>query len=573
MTSDTRALLACAALWSAAFLCPGFMPLRVTLPNELLMTLGWGIALSGAALRAARMRTSTPVRCIVALGIGLIALAVLSQTPQSAALLTLSLSVFLFGTTPQARVWAPALMWALLVSGLLNVPMAGWQVLDPQSIPLDLPRSTKAVGRAVGFMGQPNSLATLQMWALAALIGLTALRGWRFALPAAAAIMLGASLAWTGSRTGLLELGIIALWVWRANQLPSHARRLAAFASGGYLLGLLLSWTAAHFGHAPMYAELRAHSGGDISSSRFMIWRDSLGMLQENWLTGVGWGSFNFAWSLTEVPQRHPALFTHAHNLPLHLAVEIGLPLATSVLAVLAWSLWRARGGMRQACIESALICQIACVMLAIIGMHSLLEYPLWYAHLLLPTAFWLGVYMAAGERQVGSHTAHSAEEPRSRAAMLVRTVGVVAVFGSFYVASDFYQVAQVFKPFGARRLVPLEQRIADARQSTLFGAMGDYAAVVEARDPTKLASTTIERPLHWLVDSRVLIGYATALAARGDLDRARYVAQRVREFNHPVAAKFLAECERDLKPRPFQCDAPAKAMKFSDFIPAFPPE
>ena len=52
---------------------------------------------------------------------------------------------------------------------------------------------------------------------------------------------------------------------------------------------------------------------------------------QQPWL-GVGWGEFNFAWTLTPFPHRPTAFFDHTHDLPLQLVVELGVPLALLVL-------------------------------------------------------------------------------------------------------------------------------------------------------------------------------------------------------------------------------------------------
>ena len=81
---------------------------------------------------------------------------------------------------------------------------------------------------------------------------------------------------------------------------------------------------------------------GDISSSRFGIWSNTLALIAQQPLRGVGFGEFNLAWTLTEFPGRPVAFFDHVHNLPLHLAVEMGLPLALATLGLLGWALWRA---------------------------------------------------------------------------------------------------------------------------------------------------------------------------------------------------------------------------------------
>ena len=63
---------------------------------------------------------------------------------------------------------------------------------------------------------------------------------------------------------------------------------------------------------------------------------------------------------------------------------------------------------------------------------------------------------------------------------------------------------------------------------------------------------------------------WAKAYAEVGDLDRARHIAARLREFNHPDAQPFFAPCERMYTPDeelPFQCVAPMKLLTFRDFL------
>jgi hypothetical protein len=71
------------------------------------------------------------------------------------------------------------------------------------------------------------------------------------------------------------------------------------------------------------------------------------------------------------------------------------------------------------------------------------------------------------------------------------------------------------------------------------------------------------------------MMAWAQAYAEAGDLERARHLAQRLREFRNPVSAEFLAECERPRPPdatalpapRPFQCAPPARALNWQDFL------
>src|SRR4029434_3454591 len=109
-------------------------------------------------------------------------------------------------------------------------------------------------------------------------------------------------------------------------------------------------------------------------------------------------------WTLTPFPGRPTEFFDHSHNLILNLAAEMGLPLALVVLALLVYGLWRAlqnaiadgrtEGG------EGYPVQRAAFVIVLLVAVHSMLEYPLWYSYFLFPTAFAFGLCL---ERSVAS--------------------------------------------------------------------------------------------------------------------------------------------------------------------------
>src|SRR5439155_17968394 len=69
---------------------------------------------------------------------------------------------------------------------------------------------------------------------------------------------------------------------------------------------------------------------------------------------GVGFGEFNFAWTLTPFPGRPVAFFDHTHNLILQFVVELGVPLALLVLGLLLWALALAlRGALQPAVVDA----------------------------------------------------------------------------------------------------------------------------------------------------------------------------------------------------------------------------
>jgi len=86
--------------------------------------------------------------------------------------------------------------------------------------------------------------------------------------------------------------------------------------------------------------------------------------------------------------------------LPLHVAVELGLPVALLAGGGLLWALRRMRP-WREPVPER----QLAWAVLAMIGLHSLLEYPLWYGPFQIATlgCLWiLWAFAPAGKLQSG---------------------------------------------------------------------------------------------------------------------------------------------------------------------------
>jgi hypothetical protein len=402
------------------------------------------------------------------------------------------------------------------------------------------------------------------------------------------------TLVLTASRTGVVGVVLLALWGLADRRLSRAAR--------GLLLATPLLYAAAWWGMA-WWAQASDHTfggqqrlaEGDVSGSRFRIWADALQLIAQHPWTGVGWGNFNFAWSLTPFPQRHTAFFDHTHNLPLQLAVELGLPLALVVCALLLWALWQGARRALAATGAASATGRCALMMVVLIGLHSLLEYPLWYAYFLLPTAFAWGLALGlpgragapAGPVGAGQVLAPRAPGPaeggadgaaRAEAALhpqvpwLRAAAGVLCVAGALFALFDYLRVAAIFE--ARRGAPPLEQRIEAGKRSVFFGHHAHYAAATVSDHPAR-EMPAFDIATHHLLDTRLMMAWAQAYAEAGDLERARHLAQRLREFRNPVSAEFLAECERPRPPdatalpapRPFQCAPPARALNWQDFL------
>lgn len=469
--------------------------------------------------------------------------------------------------------FARPLLMALLTAALLSCGVAVVQVFAPQWADGHLVAFPTGPGRAVGNMRQPNQLSTLLVWGCAAAVGVGVLRRWSVVVLGGVLALLVVAVVLTASRTGMVGVGMLALWGMVDRRLPGRVRLLMLLAVPLYFLGwwAMEQWSAAtgDFFYGDDQVKKTLH--GDPSSSRGRIWANTLSLIAAHPWRGVGPGAFNFVWSMTPFPGRPVAFFDHSHNLPMQLAVESGLPFAVLVLSVLGWAFWRARAALHVADTEMATMARVFAFMLAIVGVHSLLEYPLWYAYFLLPTALMAGCLCgAAGHAQAASVGLGGAAEPVQQAAgwaskglVLFAAVGLV---GWAWVAGQYYRVAIIFDPalaFG--EVAPLDERISEGQRSVVFGHHADYARATMAEQPQTVAHA-FGRTVYNLLDTRLMMAYAKALAGRGQMAEARHVAGRLREFHNPASEAFFDVCETAKAPLPFQCEAdpqlPAQALR-----------
>jgi hypothetical protein len=102
-----------------------------------------------------------------------------------------------------------------------------------------------------------------------------------------------------------------------------------------------------------------------------------------------------------------------------------------------------------------------------------------------------------------------------------------------------------------------------------LFAHHADYAAVT-AGVPVADPAHAFDRATHYLLDTRLMQAWAESLAAQGRVDRARYLAERLREFRKDDAADFFAPCpvaapDTGASGVPFQCSLPVGTTGWRD--------
>ena len=314
------------------------------------------------------------------------------------------------------------------------------------------------LGQAFGNLRQRNQFSTLMSIGFIAVLWhsqkLCRARTWyQYGLYLCIAVLAAASAA-SGSRTGLLQwiliLGIYCVW------LPDK-RRFLVFAMLAYGLAAVVLPLALGSGMQTSGIMSRLHENSPVCTSRLTLWSNVLHLISQKPLWGWGWGMLDYAYFVTLFPtERFCGIVDNAHNLPLQWAVELGLPMATLFCAaivgfVLFGKPWRENNRSKQA----------AWAVLVAIGLHSLLEYPLWYAPFQLATL--LAVYLLISD----THNLNTQVAKRAsfKAAALI---SMLVLFTTSLVAFDYGRMSQIYLPVASRVKV-FETGVLGQPQSSWF--------------------------------------------------------------------------------------------------------
>jgi hypothetical protein len=366
----------------------------------------------------------------------------------------------------------PAMAWAWLAVGLISSVIGLLQYFGVAGH-FSPWMSQAEVGTAFANLRQRNQFATLSNISLAALLWLMATSG-HFAgrnqwLMLVAAGVLAAGNAASSSRTGLLQLCLLCvLWgIWGGLRQPT-LRRMVLVAVGTYALATLaLPWLAGlDLSAQGMLARL--HAGDQLCASRLTLWSNVLHLIaQKPWL-GWGWGELDYAHYITLYDgPRFCDILDNAHNLPMHLAAELGVPVALMLCCVVAWWVWR-----QQPWYERDATRQLAWAVLALIGLHSLLEYPLWYGPFQMAAGLcvfmlWRGKNMKVDRRS-----------KRNRALTHILSVQVATVLIALagYGLWDYHRVSQIYRAPEDRAAAYRNDTLKKIRSSWLFANQVRFA-------------------------------------------------------------------------------------------------
>jgi len=251
----------------------------------------------------------------------------------------------------------------------------------------------KIYQQAFGNIGQANHYTDLVFLGLASLCYLRPVRAYPLAVFVGLAAWLCLAAAASASRGAWLYTGaffVLGVWgVWRAEdeRVRSCAKGFLVVAGLSVIAQLLVSYgdLLSAFGVTSSIA--RASDAGS-NGQRLYDWQAAWLAIQAKPWWGEGAGTF-YKLSIDAMAKTGPTPFSkfaeHAHNLPLQLAAEFGVPVA--VLVVGGMMYWYCKHLFRAPSVLSLWV--LACV--AVTGLHSMVEYPLWYTYFLIPMGLCIG--------------------------------------------------------------------------------------------------------------------------------------------------------------------------------------
>lgn len=430
--------------------------------------------------------------------------------------------------------------WGAMAVALINALVGIAQVIAPDWPHMVWLPQSRSFGRAGGFMNQANQLATLLSFGLVATWYLREIGRIGKLLAGVAVTTLLFGLAFSGSRAGSIGLVALLLTLLIApvlpRDVPGRRRSAAVVLTGVYVAAsfIAIQVVSAHSGADASgdtgYQRWMPQQTGSSIQVRMTLWQNSLDLIRQQPWTGTGFGNFNLAWTLTPLDARPwLELDANAHNLPLHLMAELGVPLGGLVCVLLAIAFWRlCRSALRRRStelLEVSLQARTCALWVLVALLHSLLEFPLWFVYLLLPTAFVWGFGLALdqfdGEKRVAADPASGAAS-----ATVVKSLGLLMIAGGL--AAWFSYAAGIDRPLEPDPEVPGGRLAIELSNNPWHAYLLNFRAAFEASRPSP---AVVRGGMDYLSDPRLLRHWAKVLEAQGRDAEAAYVLQRSREL------------------------------------------
>ena len=365
---------------------------------------------------------------------------------------------------------------------------------------------------------------------------------------AAAAVAISAGALLTGSRAGAVALGIgllvtaLLLWTQRRPRRAAEVRSTAV--SVAVILACLIAVVGATAGRLAWH-EIEKTTPGELTAAqgKLAAWRAAMPLLERQWLTGVGRGGFESAF--TSIYGQPDEIYSHIENTYLQAGLDWGIPIAAALGVLLLLVARRAATRWSAGPVEAGLLGGVLAV-----ALHDTLDFSLSFAGVAAPTIIALALLVRGSLKQTSwRHT-------RLARASAIALASAVALLAMLPVARSAREDTDRLVNSPRDQHLPLAgAESAWARHPADYLAAGDTArALLAQRDPRAVA--VLGRALtlyprhpglhllaaHLLLASphpdQALVEYRLALEnASGEVSVPAILSEVTQRFPHPEDA------------------------------------
>jgi hypothetical protein len=190
------------------------------------------------------------------------------------------------------------------------------------------------------------------------------------------------------------------------------------------------------------------------------------------------------------------------------------------------WALWLAKPWR-----EPNLARQLAWAVLALLGFHSLLEYPLWYGPFQLTAGLALALLWLTRPASVPAARSGRSARPSTDVPGLWRLVIATSLMlAVLYAAWDYQRIRQIYLPVAERSAPYRDDTLVKLRNSWLFRSLVDFAELntTEISPANASASQALaEAMLHFSPEPMVIEQLLDSLRMQGRDDAAQFYLAR----------------------------------------------
>ena len=424
-----------------------------------------------------------------------------------------------------------ALLFAIGMAALISVGLQLYQWLSLSG--LDVWIMSTDEGRPFGNLIQPNQMATLLLWALIAVAWFVHKQKIGPLVAMLVAMYLVIGIALTQSRTAIVAMVLIAVagWYWRALWYSRRNLWLGLF--------LLAFFAICSLAIRPLSEALLLDRPFDVVS-RMAVPNVRLGAyslfidaLLRRPLSGYGWTAV--APAQLAVAENHvnmQGIYQHSHNLFLDLMLWVGIPVGGLIVILII--VWFYRQVRRVKHIEEALLVLFT----GVVGWHAMLELPLHYAYMLLPTGLVMGALGVRLNEPVVLRT--------GRVGLAICAAAAVTLLG--FITRDYLRMEADFQALRFERTYKMRppRKVPDTlvlSQLEAFIRLGRMSA----KSGMRLAELSWMRDVTYVFPTRSnLFAYASALALNGFPEESRLMMMKMAKVMMPKDYEELGQLWAD---------------------------